>query len=59
MFLRQRSFWMLALAYFGTLWTIQFFIYWLPYYLQKGLNVPFGQVGGYTGTAFAVITVSV
>jgi ACS family glucarate transporter-like MFS transporter len=58
-FLRQRSFWMLALAYFGTLWTIQFFIYWLPYYLQKGLNVPFNQVGGYTGAAFAFITVSV
>ncbi|MGP3769577.1 MFS transporter [Streptomyces sp. SDT5-1] len=58
-FLRQRSFWTLALAYFGTLWTVQFFIYWLPYYLQKARHVPFESVGTYTGTAFACITVSV
>jgi ACS family glucarate transporter-like MFS transporter len=30
----------------------------LDWPLSKGLNVPFGQVGGYTGAAFAVITVS-
>ncbi|MEU5461007.1 MFS transporter [Streptomyces althioticus] len=58
-FLRQRSFWAIAFAYFGTLWTVQFFIYWLPYYLQKALDVPFGDVGTYTGVAFACITVSV
>ncbi|MGW0819097.1 MFS transporter [Streptomyces viridiviolaceus] len=58
-FLRQRSFWGLAFAYFGTLWTVQFFVYWLPYYLQKALDVPFGDVGTYTGAAFACITVSV
>ncbi|MEV5155627.1 MFS transporter [Streptomyces werraensis] len=58
-FLRQRSFWMLAIAYFGTLWTVQFFIYWLPYYLQKALHVPFADVGTYTGIAFICITVSV
>jgi ACS family glucarate transporter-like MFS transporter len=58
-FLRQRSFWTLALGFFGTLWTIQFFIYWLPYYLQKGLGVPFASVGTYTSIAFVCITVSV
>jgi ACS family glucarate transporter-like MFS transporter len=58
-FLRQRSFWALAFAYFGTLWTVQFFIYWLPFYLQKALDVPFSEVGTYTGSAFACIAVSV
>lgn len=59
LFLRQRSFWMLALGFFGTLWTIQFFIYWLPYYLQNGLGVPFASVGTYTSIAFVCITISV
>ena len=34
LFLRQRSFWAIALGYFGTLWTVQFFLYWLPYGTQ-------------------------
>lgn len=59
LFLRQRSFWALAVAFFGTLWTIQFFVYWLPYYLQHALSVPFPAVGGYTSIAFTGITVSV
>src|SRR5215211_261729 len=58
-FLRQRSFWTLALGFFGTLWTIQFFVYWLPYYLQNGLGVPFASVGTYTSIAFVCITISV
>ncbi len=59
LFLRQRSFWALAVGFFGTLWTIQFFVYWLPYYLQHALAVPFSAVGRYTSIAFACITVSV
>ncbi|KHL01415.1 MFS transporter [Sinomonas humi] len=59
LFLRKRSFWALALGFFGTLWTIQFFIYWLPYYLQKGLHVPFGSIGGFTSISFIAITISV
>src|SRR6476620_4367805 len=59
LFLRQRSFWTIALGFFGTLWTIQFFIYWLPYYLQNGLGVPFASVGTYTSIAFVCITISV
>ncbi|MCG7310341.1 MFS transporter [Brachybacterium sp. ACRRE] len=58
-FLRSRSFWALALAFFGTLWVVQFFIYWLPYYLEKGLGVPFAHVGTYTSASFVVIVVSV
>ena len=47
-FLRQRSFWALALAYFGTMWTIQFFLYWLPYYLQVARHLSFREMGFYT-----------
>jgi MFS transporter, ACS family, glucarate transporter len=59
MFLRQRSFWTIALGFFGTLWTIQFFIYWLPFYLEAARQVPFAQVGGYTSLSFVCITISV
>ncbi|HEY8752981.1 MAG TPA: MFS transporter [Arthrobacter sp.] len=59
MFLRQRSFWTIALGFFGTLWTIQFFIYWLPFYLEAARGVPFAQVGGYTSISFVCITISV
>ncbi|WP_423184446.1 MFS transporter [Arthrobacter sp. NyZ413] len=59
MFLKQRSFWTIALGFFGTLWTIQFFIYWLPFYLEAERHVPFAQVGGYTSISFVCITISV
>ncbi|MFJ4208081.1 MFS transporter [Paenarthrobacter sp. NPDC089675] len=57
--LRQRSFWTIAIGFFGTLWTIQFFIYWLPFYLEAARGVPFTQVGLYTSIAFVCITLSV
>ena len=58
-FLRQRSFWTIALGFFGTLWTIQFFVYWLPYYLEAARHVPFAQIGGYVSISFVCITISV
>jgi len=58
-FLRQRSFLALALGYFGTLWTIQFFIYWLPYYLQVARKMSFKDMGFYTSVPFIFLVVGV
>lgn len=58
-FLRQRSFWAIALAYFGTLWTVQFFIYWLPYYLQVARNLSFKDMGVYATLPFISIAICV
>ncbi|MDL4915550.1 MAG: MFS transporter [Enterobacterales bacterium endosymbiont of Blomia tropicalis] len=57
--LRQRSFWAIAAAFFGTLWTIQFFMYWLPYYLQSARHLSFKDMGFYSSIPFIFIVVSV
>ncbi|MDQ0221063.1 MFS transporter [Peribacillus cavernae] len=58
-FLKQRSFWMLALGYFATLWTIQFFLYWLPFYLQEALGLTFKAMGFYTSLPWIAIVIAV
>ncbi|WAH37632.1 MFS transporter [Alicyclobacillus dauci] len=59
LFLRQRSFWMIALGYFSTLWVVQFFIYWLPYYLQASRHLSFKSMGFYTSIPWISITIAV
>ena len=59
LFLRQRSFWAIAMGYFGTLWTIQFFMYWLPYYLQAARHLSFKEMGFYTSVPFLFIVIGV
>lgn len=58
-FLRQRSFWAIAMGYFGTLWTIQFFMYWLPFYLQEARKLSFTSMGFYTSVPFIFIVAGV
>ena len=59
LFLRQRSFWAIALGYFGTLWTVQFFLYWLPYYLQAARHLSFRTMGFYTSVPWIFIVCGV
>ncbi|WP_081063951.1 MFS transporter [Burkholderia cepacia] len=59
MLMSQRSFWALALGYFATLWCVQFFIYWLPYFLQVTRNVSFHSLGIYAGLPWISIVVAV
>jgi ACS family glucarate transporter-like MFS transporter len=59
LFLRQRSFWAIALGYFGTLWTVQFFLYWLPYYLQASRHLSFRTMGFYTSVPWIFIVAGV
>jgi len=59
LFLRQRSFWAIALGYFGTLWTVQFFLYWLPYYLQAARHLSFRTMGFYTSVPWIFIVAGV
>jgi ACS family glucarate transporter-like MFS transporter len=58
-FLDQRSFWMIALGYFTTLWSIQFFIYWLPYFLQVTRKVSFKSLGFYASLPWISIVAAV
>jgi MFS transporter, ACS family, glucarate transporter len=58
-FLKQPSFWMIALGYFSTLWVVQFFMYWLPYYLQAERHLNFKTMGFYTSIPWIFITVAV
>jgi ACS family glucarate transporter-like MFS transporter len=58
-FLKQRSFWMIALGYFSTLWVVQFFIYWLPYYLQVARHLSFKSMGFYSVIPWISITIAV
>jgi len=58
-FLKQPSFWMIALGYFSTLWVVQFFMYWLPYYLQAARHLTFKSMGFYTSIPWIFITVAV
>lgn len=55
----QRSFWALALGYFATLWCVQFFIYWLPYYLQVTRNVSFRSLGFYASVPWISIVAAI
>lgn len=57
--MQQRSFWALAFGYFATLWCVQFFIYWLPYYLQVTRHVSFRALGIYASMPWISIVVSV
>ncbi|MHA7685719.1 MFS transporter [Cupriavidus sp. PET2-C1] len=57
--LRQRSFWALALGYFATLWCVQFFVYWLPYFLQVTHNVSFRSLGIYASIPWISIVAAV
>jgi len=59
LFLRQRSFWAIAAGYFGTMWTVQFFMYWLPYYLQVAKHLSFKSMGFYTSVPWIFIVVGV
>ncbi|WAH43078.1 MFS transporter [Alicyclobacillus fastidiosus] len=59
MFLKQRSFWMIALGYFSTLWVVQFFVYWLPYYLQAARHISFKSMGFYTSVPWIAMTIAV
>jgi ACS family glucarate transporter-like MFS transporter len=59
MFMKQRSFWMIAMGYFSTLWVVQFFIYWLPYYLQEARHLSFKTMGFYTSIPWIAITIAV
>jgi MFS transporter, ACS family, glucarate transporter len=56
---RQRSLWTLALGYFATLWSVQFFIYWLPYFLQVTQNVSFRSLGIYASLPWISIVAAV
>ncbi|OIK11942.1 MFS transporter [Bacillus sp. MUM 13] len=58
-FLKQRSFWAIALGYLSTLWVVQFFVYWLPYYLQAERGLTFKSMGFYTSIPWIAITISV
>jgi MFS transporter, ACS family, glucarate transporter len=55
----QRSFWTLALGYFATLWSVQFFIYWLPYFLQVTQKVSFRSLGIYASLPWISIVAAV
>jgi ACS family glucarate transporter-like MFS transporter len=57
--MRQRSFWALAAGYFGTLWTVQFFNYWLPYYLQAAKGLSFKNMGFYTSVPWIFMVISI
>lgn len=57
--MKQRSFWALALGYFATLWCVQFFIYWLPYFLQVTRNVSFKSLGIYASVPWLSIVVAI
>lgn len=46
-FLRQRSFWMMGIGGFSSIWLIQFFVFWLPYYLQAVRHLSFQKMGVY------------
>lgn len=56
---KQRSFWALAFGYFATLWCVQFFVYWLPYFLQVTRNVSFRSLGIYASLPWISIVVAV
>lgn len=58
-FLGQRSFWAIAMGYFGTLWTVQFFMYWLPFYLQSARHLSFKDMGFYASIPFMFICIGV
>lgn len=58
-FLKQRSFWMIAMGYFSTLWVVQFFVYWLPYYLQTARHISFKSMGFYTAVPWIAMTIAV
>ena len=56
---RQRSFWTLALGYFATLWSVQFFICWLPYFLQITHKISFRSLGLYASLPWISIVAAV
>lgn len=58
-FLKQPSFWMIAVGYFATLWVVQFFMFWLPYYLQSTRHLTFKSMGFYTSIPWIAITIAV
>jgi MFS transporter, ACS family, glucarate transporter len=41
----SRSFWGIGLTFFCTLYVIQFFLYWLPFFLQQYLNMSLTSMG--------------
>jgi len=57
--LKQRSFWGVAFGGFGTLWNVQFFNYWLPYYLQAAKGLSFKSMGYYTSVPWIFIVAAV
>jgi ACS family glucarate transporter-like MFS transporter len=40
-----RSFWCIALTYFFSVYMYQYFVYWLPFYLQKQLHMSLKTMG--------------
>ncbi|MDR3588790.1 MAG: MFS transporter [Negativicutes bacterium] len=44
-FMKSRSFWCIALTYFCSVYMLQYFVYWLPFYLQTQLNMSLKTMG--------------
>lgn len=44
-FFKSRSFWGIGITYFCSLYFIQFFLYWLPYFLQHQLGMSLTSMG--------------
>ncbi|WP_434133834.1 MFS transporter [Sporomusa sphaeroides] len=44
-FFRSRSFWCIAVTYFCSVYMLQYFVYWLPFYLQNQLNMSIKTMG--------------
>jgi ACS family glucarate transporter-like MFS transporter len=57
--LKNRSFWGVALGGFGHIWTIQFFVFWLPYYLQAAKGLSFRDMGYFTSVPWIFIVAAV
>jgi ACS family glucarate transporter-like MFS transporter len=41
----SRSFWALCITYFASVYQLQFFVYWLPFYLQNQLHMSLKSMG--------------
>jgi MFS transporter, ACS family, glucarate transporter len=42
---RSRSFWGIGLTFFFALYVIQFFLYWMPFFLEKHLHMSLSSMG--------------
>lgn len=44
-FFKSRSFWCIGMTYFCSVYMLQYFVYWLPFYLQTQLNMSIKTMG--------------